>query len=411
MIREKLMRSTMERAGITIPGHIRSERILVLSFGLALMALAVLLLLGRSASGAATLPTGFQEELVDDGLSAPTAMALAPDGRIFVAEQAGRLRVIKDGQLLTTPFVDRSEVVDPRGARGLLGVAFDPNFASNGYVYVYFTRKTMGTNSVHNRIVRYTAEGDRAVADSGKLIIRLDDLSAATNHNGGAMHFGKDGKLYVAVGENANPDNSQSLKNLLGKMLRLNKDGTIPQDNPYYDSRRVRGKDRAIWARGLRNPYSFAVQPGTGTIFINDVGAASWEEINRGARGANYGWPFYEGSGRRPGSSEPPPNLEHEPPIFAYSHGATGTEGGCAITGGDFYNPQTVQFPSEYVGDYFFADFCRGWIRSYDPATDTASDFATEISNPVDLKVGPDGSLYYLERGTGSLYRIEHPGT
>src|SRR5918997_3957048 len=134
MIREKLMRSTMERAGVTKLGHIRSERILVLSFGLALMALAVLLLLGRSASGAATLPTGFQEELVDDGLSAPTAMALAADGRIFVAEQAGRLRVIKDGQLLATPFVDRSEVVDPRGERGLLGVAFDPNFASNGYV-------------------------------------------------------------------------------------------------------------------------------------------------------------------------------------------------------------------------------------------------------------------------------------
>lgn len=274
-----------------------------------------------------------------------------------------------------------------------------------------FTRKAMGTTPVHNRIVRFTAKGDRVVEGRAKLILRLDNLSSATNHNGGAIHFGKDGKLYVAVGENADPDNSQSLKNLLGKMLRINKDGTIPRSNPYYDRKGVVGKDRAIWALGLRNPYTFAVQPDTGTIFINDVGAATWEEINRGARAANYGWPFYEGPDRRPGSPEPPPDLEHESPIFAYTHSATGTAGGCAITGGAFYNPQTVQFPSEYVGDYFFADFCRGWIRSYDPDADAASDFATGISNPVDLKVDPDGSLYYLERGTGSVYRIQHPGT
>jgi glucose/arabinose dehydrogenase len=391
VIRGKSMKAITGRWG---------PRGLLTGFTLALVAL--LLLTVRSASGAATLPTGFTEEQVASGLSKPTTMALAPDGRIFVAEQAGLLRVIKDNQLLAAPFVDLSRVVDPAGERGLLGIAFDPDFSENRYVYVYFTRKAIGTKPAHNRIVRFTAEGDQAVERSSKLILQLDDLSGATNHNGGAIHFGKDGKLYVAVGENADRANSQSLKNLLGKMLRINRDGTIPRSNPYYDRKGVVGKNRAIWARGLRNPYSFAVQPGTGTMFINDVGENRWEEINRGVRGANYGWPIEEGS-------EPDP--KYEPPIFAYSHSATGTEGGCAITGGAFYNPQTVQFPSGYVGHYFFADFCRGWIRSYDPATDTPSNFATRISSPVDLKVDPAGNLYYLERGTGSVYRIQHPGT
>ena len=398
------MQQIVGRDDVMVPGRKPAKwdrRGLLFGFGLALM-MALVVLSVRSASGVVMLPVGFEQSLVANGLSAPTTMALAPDGRIFVAEQAGKLRVIKDGQLLATPFVDRSGVVDPAGERGLLGVAFDPNFSNNGYVYLYFTRKAMGTKPAHNRIVRFTAEGDRAVEGSAKLILRLDNLSNATNHNGGALHFGKDGKLYVAVGENANRDNSQSLKNLLGKMLRINKDGTIPRSNPYYDRKGVVGKDRAIWALGLRNPYTFAVQPGTGTIFINDVGAATWEEINRGARGANYAWPVYEG---------PESDPKYEPPIFAYSHSATGTEGGCAITGGAFYNPQTVQFPSGYVGHYFFADFCRGWIRSYDPATDTPSNFATGISSPVDLKVDPAGNLYYLERGTGSVYRIQHPGT
>jgi glucose/arabinose dehydrogenase len=368
--------------------------------GFALVAL--LLLTARAASGAATLPTGFTEEEVASGLSNATTMALAPDGRIFVAEQAGRVRVIEDDQLLSAPFVDLSKVVDSSGERGLLGIAFDPDFSNNGYVYLYFTRKAMRTKPAHNRIVRFTAGGDQAVEGSAKLILRLDDLSGATNHNGGAIHFGGDGKLYVAVGENADRDNSQSLKNLLGKMLRINRNGTIPRDNPYYDKKRVRGKDKAIWARGLRNPYSFAVQPGMGAIFINDVGEGTWEEINRGIRGANYGWPIKEG---------PELDTRYEPPIFAYRHDGAGSEGGCAITGGAFYNPQTDQFPSGYFGDYFFADFCRGWIRSYDPKTDTPSDFATGISQPVDLKVDPAGSLYYLERDTGSVYRIQHPGS
>lgn len=379
-----------------------------LIFVLAVAVAFIFLLIGmRPAASAATLLAGFDETPVASGLSRPTALAIAPDGRFFVAEQAGKLRVIKDDQLLQEPFVDLTDVVDSAGERGLLGVAFDPNFSRNQYVYLYYTRKAMEGEPVHNRIVRFTASGDGAVPGSGKTILRLNKLSNATNHNGGALHFGKDGKLYAAVGENADPNNSQTLSNLLGKMLRINRDGTIPRSNPYVGSKRVKGKNRAIWALGLRNPYTFAFRPGTGTMFINDVGAGTYEEINHGAEKANYGWPYYEGPELR-SSADPPANLKHRKPIFAYRH--DGTEGGCAITGGAFYDPRKAQFPARYVGDYFFADFCGGWIRSYDPRTDAASNFATGISQPVDLDVDRAGNLYYLERGTGSVYRIKYPG-
>src|SRR3712207_1980199 len=183
-------------------------------------------------------------------------------------------------------------------------------------------------------------------------------------------------------------------------MLRINKDGTIPRDNPFY--KRATGTNRAIWALGLRNPFSFAIQPHTSKMFINDVGAQTWEEINRGVAGANYGWPLYEG---------PESDPRYRNPVFAYRHGSTNTTG-CAITGGAFYNPTTRQFPSGYVGDYFFADLCSGWIRRYDPATDIASGFANGLSGVVDLEVSKNGELYYLSRGSeSSVNKIRYAGS
>jgi glucose/arabinose dehydrogenase len=165
-------------------------------------------------AAAATLPAGFTETPVASGLASPTAMAFAPDGRLFVCEQGGRLRVIANGALLPTPFL--TVTVNASGERGLLGVAFDPAFQLNQYVYVYYTATTP---TVHNRISRFTANGNVAVAGSEVVILDLDNLSGATNHNGGALAFGPDGKLYAAVGENANTANAQVLTNLLGKML------------------------------------------------------------------------------------------------------------------------------------------------------------------------------------------------
>jgi glucose/arabinose dehydrogenase len=352
-------------------------------------------LVGPVGAFAATLPTGFTETQVATGLANPTAMAFAPDGRLFVCLQNGQVRIVKAGTLLPTPFL--SVAVDSAGERGLLGVAFDPNFDTNKYVYVYYTAKTP---AVHNRVSRFTASGDVAAAGSELVIFDLDNLSGATNHNGGAIHFGEDGKLFAAVGDNANSMNSQSLGNLLGKILRINADGTVPQDNPFY--LQATGKNRAIWALGLRNPFTFAFQPVSGRMFINDVGESTYEEINDGLAGANYGWPDSEG---------PTSNPNHVGPIYHYGHGS-GLFVGCAISGGAFYNPDVAQFPSEYAGDYFFADFCGGWINKLDPASKVVTSFATGIPSPVDVQIAPDGSLYYLARGSGGvLYSIHHTGS
>ena len=339
---------------------------------------------------AATLPPGFTETIMT-GLSRPTAMEIAPDGRIFVCEQGGRLRVVKNGALLSTPFLTLN--VDSSGERGLLGVAFDPLFEINNFIYVYYT---VPSTPRHNRISRFTANGDVVVPGSEQPILELDNLTSATNHNGGAIHFGPDGKLYVAVGENATTSNSQTLANRLGKVLRINSDGTIPSDNPFFNI--ATGANRSIWALGLRNPFTFAFQPGTTRMFINDVGAGSFEEINDGIAGSNYGWPDSEG---------PTTNPAFRSPLFSYAHGGTATTG-CAIAGGAFYNPLNVQFPSSFFNKYFFADLCSGWIRTFDPATGTAANFASGIVQPVDLKVGRDGSLYYLSinQGPGFLARV-----
>jgi len=354
----------------------------------------LLLLCASTSINAATLPTGFTETIIS-GISSPTAMELAPDGRIFVCEQGGRLRIIKNGALLATPFLTVS--VDSAGERGLLGVAFDPQFAINHFVYVYYT---VPVTPRHNRVSRFTANGDVAVAGSELAILELDNLSSATNHNGGAIHFGPDGKLYVAVGENANPSNAQTLTNRLGKVLRINSDGSIPADNPFFNQ--ATGANRSIWALGLRNPFTFAFQPGTGRLFINDVGQNTWEEINDGIAGSNYGWPTFEGVSSAAGFRSP---------LFAYAHG-DGPTTGCAIAGGAFYNPLNVQFPSSFVNKYFFADLCSGWIRTFDPATSTAAGFASGIVQPVDLKVAPDGSLYYLaiNFGSGFVSRVQFNG-
>jgi glucose/arabinose dehydrogenase len=327
-------------------------------------------------------------------------MAFAPDGRLFICQQTGQLRVVKNGVLLPTPFI--SLTVDPNGERGLLGVAFDPNFATNNFIYVYYTATTPQT---HNRVSRFTANGDVALAGSEVPILDLNNLSGATNHNGGAIHFGPDGKLYIAVGENANSANSQTVGNLLGKILRINSDGTIPADNPIMFpgiAGSPSGINRAIWSVGLRNPYTFTFHPVSGRMFINDVGQSTWEEINDGIAGSNYGWSLCEGACT-------PPNANFRDPLFQYGHGSSATTG-CAITGGAFYNPSTANFPVDYVGKYFYAEFCSGWIRRFDPASGTDTSFATGISNPVDLIVTSDGSLYYLARGTGSVFRVRFNG-
>jgi glucose/arabinose dehydrogenase len=351
-----------------------------------------------SFGGSRTQPVGFTRNTTYiTGLTLATAFAQAPDGRIFVSQQGGAMRVVKSNALLATPFMTLP--VDSNGERGLLGVAFHPNFASNNLIYVYYTATTPTT---HNRISQFTANGDVAMAGSEVVIADLPDLGA-TNHNGGGMHFGADGKLYVSVGENATPTNSQTLANVLGKLLRFNADGTIPSDNPFFNT--ATGQARAIWALGLRNPFTFAVQPGTGRIHINDVGEGTWEEINVGVAGANYGWPITEGPTTMAGITGP---------LFAYGHMATNPPGsgpggfftGCAIIGGAFY-PDSPPFPAAYRGSYFFSDLCSAFVARLDLVNNAAYSFGAVPGNPRGMLVANDGALLVLT--SDSIVRFTSP--
>jgi glucose/arabinose dehydrogenase len=327
-------------------------------------------------------------------------MEFAPDGRLFVNEQGGKLRVIKNGILLSKPFVDLTTTTDSTGERGFLGVAFDPHFTSNHFVYVYHTVRG---SPPHNRVSRFRANGDVALSGSEVAILNLDNLSGATNHNGGAIHFGKDGKLYVDVGNNANNINSQSISNRHGKVLRINANGTIPVDNPTSFpgiSGTTSGATRAIWAVGFRNPFTAGVNPATGRIFVNDVGEVRREEIDDLRKGNNYGWPNQEGF-------LGPNNPNYTRPIIDYAHGDAGA---CAIAGGTFYHPSTNTFGSSYLDKYFYSDLCGGWVRMLDPATKVRTTLDTGYSQPVDLKVGSDGALYVLVRGSGEVWKLQRTG-
>jgi glucose/arabinose dehydrogenase len=353
-----------------------------------------------SVDSGAAVPQGLA---IDSGwignLDNATAFVQSSDGRIFVAEQGGRVRVVKNGRLLALPFVSLS--VDDHGERGLIGITLHPDFPATPYVYVHYTTRNGG---VHNRISRFAALGDITLGFEERLV-DLPELSNATNHNGGALHFGADGKLYVGVGDNANRDQAPDLSSPFGKLLRFNADGSIPGDNPFHASQT--GLARAIWAYGLRNPFTFAVQPGTGRLYINDVGEDTWEEINLGTAGANFGWPATEGPTGAAGVTAP---------LFAYRHvpaspPGSGTGGfflGASIAGGAFYPSSGGSFPAGYRGNYFFGDYVNRFVGRLDAANGNAAyAFATLQDNPVDVLVGQDGALYVLTRG--GITRIAPP--
>jgi glucose/arabinose dehydrogenase len=251
------------------------------------------------------------------------------------------------------------------------------------------------------------AAGDVARPGSETILLEGDDQSklggtVPAGHQGGALHFGPDGKLYIAIGDQTAGKPAQDLHSLLGKLLRVSADGSIPDDNTFVSQ--TTGKYRAIWALGLRNPFTFAFQPETGRLFINDVGGRS-EEINDGLAGANYGWP----------------TVEHGPTTEPHFRGPIHHYPEACISGGAFA-PRSLRWPSEYRGRYFFADFKHGWIKTLDPAKPaTAKPFATSVRRPVDLRFTADDSLLVLLRdawvidklfkgGTGVLLRIRYTG-
>ena len=351
----------------------------------------LLLLLILPLLSATRLPVGFQEDLFVYGLRQPTAAEFAPDGRLFILEKDGRVRIFKNGQLLPQPFL--KVTVNGLYERGLLGITFDPNFRTNQYVYIY---RTSGGDTPQNIVERYTANGD--VANVASRTTLVSGIHSDTGiHNGGCLKFGPDGKLYISTGDGGlNSGNAQDLMSLNGKILRINPDGTVPTDNPFFGQSNRRGE---IYCYGLRNPWRFALDPSSGLIFVGDVGGDKYEELNVCRAGANFGWPAVEGPGGGP---------TYVDPVFSYSH----DQGGAAIVVGDFYTG--AKFPSKYRNRLFFTDYGRRFIRmmkvdSNGNPQDTL-ELATDLTNPVHMLEAPDGTFLYINMSSGEIRKVKYVG-
>ena len=331
-------------------------------------------------------PSGFATSLIaSTGLDEPSGFEIAPDGRIFILERAGKVKIVKNGQLLAQPFADLPS--EASGDRGLIGIAFDPQFGvANNFVYFYYTG-----HDLLNHLVRFDASGD--VGAQGPFQIFATESPSQLLHVGGSLAFGADGKLYLGVGDNGVPPNAQDLSNPFGKILRINADGSTPADNPFFGQP---GKVAAIWAYGLRNPFRFQFDPATGELYLGDVGDSSWEEINHIVRGGNYGWPLAEGNctANCAGLIDP---------IHTYPHNGQSA----SVTGGPVY--RGTMFPPDYRGKLFFGDYAQGVIRIADLNTGSPLNvFDPAAGTVVDLKVAPDGSLYYLNIFPAGLRRIAY---
>lgn len=355
------------------------------------------------------LPPGFVATRVAEGLD-PTDLVITPDNRVLITIKSGRILVVENDVLLPGTFLDISAQVDNFNERGLGHIVLDPDFETNNYYYIYYTVK----NTNRNRVSRFTANGNTTLPGSEVILLELDAMSGSI-HNGGDMAFGPDGKLYVSTGDGANPTTAQSKSSLLGKILRMNKDGSTPADNPFFSDPTFNGVYKLIYALGLRNPFSMDIQPGTGKIFACDVGQETWEEVNNIVAAGNYGWPLIEG----PRTSQTPPP-SYQDPFYAYTHAS-----GCSVVGATFYNPLIPSFPPDYHGKFFFADYCGGYIRALDPVSGAVMDFASGIDRPLAFAVNSAGAMYYLQRAgmgggspedntstpDGSLWKIIYTGS
>jgi glucose/arabinose dehydrogenase len=365
-------------------------------------------------AGAAVVPARIHLGLdaVATGLSSPLLVTHAGDdsGRLFVVEQTGRIRIIKDGSLVAAPFIDISRSVAKGGERGLLGLAFHPGYKTNGKLYLSYTDLN-GTSVI--REYRVSANPDRVNGSSGRTLLRVKQPYA--NHNGGHIAFGPDGLLYLGFGDGGSggdPGNrAQSRGTLLGKLLRIDvnrRTGSlqygIPSTNPYVGRS---GLDQ-IWAYGLRNPWRFSFDRATGDLWIGDVGQGSWEEVDRAlatrgrnaGRGLNFGWRVMEGAHCfRPSSGCV--RTGKTLPLTEYGHGGSR----CSVSGGYVYRGKA--YP-DLVGAYFFGDYCSGeiWYVDRGAARGAAPTRARDTGARI-TSFGEDqaGELYLTDAG-GTVYRL-----
>ena len=326
-----------------------------------------------------SLAPGFILEKVAEGLN-PTTFTFGPQERIYIADKSGKVWIIDEqDRMLSNPMI--SIPVDDFDERGLGGIAFHPRFEDFPYLYLYYTVK--GAN--HNRLSRFIVNGDQAVPNSEEILIDFDLVNGFI-HNAGRLKFDQNEYLFVTTGDGAEQWNAQSLDNLLGKVLRFYPDGSIPEENPFFNS--LTGNNRSIYAYGFRNPFSMDIHRITGEIYVGEVGLGTWEEVNRILPGMNYGWPWIEGF--RAGQQIPENYIE---PQFVYHHDV-----GCAVLGVSVLDEPKTNYPATYLNGVFYTDYCKGFIHYLDQHADHNHEFASGFELPVDLQFGPDGNLYVLTR-------------
>lgn len=357
-------------------------------------------------------PSGFTWNLIVDGLDNPVDLGNPGDGtgRMFLLGRKGVIWILQNGSLLPDPFLEITDRVRIGGGEtGLLGIAFHPDFAENGYFYVNYTAVVTGLESRISRFQVSPSNPNRADPGSEKILLTV--AQPYRNHNGGGLAFGPDGYLYIALGDGGSANdpagNGQSLNTLLGKLLRIDVDGgdpyAIPADNPFASG----GGLPEIWAYGLRNPWRFSFDRLTGDLFIADVGQDIWEEVNFSVAGSpggvNYGWDFREAS--QPFEGEPPPGLQLTDPIFEYRHGPE-----CSVTGGYTYRGKALP---EFGGIYIVGDFCSG--RIWGLLKDASGTWQSQELFRTGLNISSfaqdeDGELYLLNLGNdanGAVYRLD----
>lgn len=377
---------------------------------LLLAAVALLLLAPNAGADEFVLTSGLRLEQVASGLSSPLYLTAPPsDPRLFIVEQPGRIRIVRDGQLLATPFLDIRSRIRSGGERGLLSVAFHPDYASNGFFYVNYTDLQGAT-----RVERYQvgSDPDAANPDSAKLILMVPQPFA--NHNGGLNKFGPDGMLWIGMGDGGGAGDpqrhGQNRQSLHGKMLRIDVNGgdpyAIPPDNPFINSTDTRPE---IWALGLRNPWRFSFDRATGDLYVGDVGQNALEEIDvepAGEGGRNYGWPIMEGTR----CFDPPSGCDTSGltlPVLDY-----GRDAGCSVTGGYVYRGSAIP---GLVGRYLYGDYCsnRVWtFRWQDGVVSEHVELTDDLESTERIEgltsFGEDaaGEFYLVSQG-GAVYRIE----
>jgi glucose/arabinose dehydrogenase len=370
---------------------------------------AVLFVVGitQSASVAAGsgLPAGFARVLRVTGINQPTAFAFQGEN-IFVAQKEGRVRIVNHkGKIRKKAYLKLAVSSDKE--RGLLGVAIDPKYNQNGYVYVYYTTapgaKKYGGHPM-NRVSRFTTENGRGKHET----ILLDNIPSDLGyHNGGDIHFGFDGKLYVSVGDGGlSWGSAHDLSLLSGKLLRINKNGSVPEDNPFYGQD---GKEPRVYAYGFRNPFRFALRWSNETYIVGDVGNLAYEELDSIEPGGDYGWFQWEGpclwseqlTTCDPNATDFGTTV---PPMHYYSH-SEGAEQGGAIIAGAF--PRNSNYPAPYNEALFYGDWGAGWVHAL--ALDENNvvtgryDFDEGIY-PSSFAVGPQGNIFVTDFGEGAIY-------